>query len=250
MTNNRIRELENRVEQLESQLDDQQETVNQMLPSRRDLLKGAAGVGGAALLGSAATGSASAGSDEVGTIGTPSNLVDIEAEDINAEAVNTERIGNARHYAGTYDGSDADTRLDNALGAASDGDVVYLESTGYQASRTISTAVRLIGTNSTFRGFGTFIDGTTWTLDGRLDIAHVGIDNNGTLQANNTSGLCHSLQANLSQTVQCDATRVRIVNCGSLDITLQSNTADCVVANNTNTTVTDNGTNNVVANNS
>jgi len=76
-------ELQSRVEQLE-------QTVSQMLPSRRDALKLGGTALGAAALGSTATGGASAGTDQAGTIGTSNKPVDIEAEDINAEAVNTD----------------------------------------------------------------------------------------------------------------------------------------------------------------
>jgi len=68
----RIAELENRIEQLEA-------TTKKMMPTRRDALK----YGGAAAIGAAAmSGTASAGSAQVGTIGDASNLVDVEAEDI------------------------------------------------------------------------------------------------------------------------------------------------------------------------
>jgi len=68
------RDLEQRVEQLE-------QTVQQMLPSRRETLK----LGGGALIGAglmeATTGGAKAGSQSVGTIGTTSDPVDLVAED-------------------------------------------------------------------------------------------------------------------------------------------------------------------------
>lgn len=80
-------ELENRVEQLE-------QTVQQMLPSRRDALK----LGGTALaagaLGSAATGSASAGTNSVGTIGSASNPIDAELEDVNPGSVRAVEFNN------------------------------------------------------------------------------------------------------------------------------------------------------------
>jgi len=70
--NKHIRQLEQRVENLES-------NIKQMLPSRRDALK----LGGAAIIGGAAmSGTASAGSSQVGTIGTNTDRVDINAEDI------------------------------------------------------------------------------------------------------------------------------------------------------------------------
>jgi hypothetical protein len=80
-------ELENRVEQLE-------QTVQQMLPSRRDALK----LGGTALaagaLGSAATGSASAGTNSVGTLGSASNPLDAELEDVNPGSVRAVNYNN------------------------------------------------------------------------------------------------------------------------------------------------------------
>jgi len=68
------------VSQLEQRIDELEETIRQMLPSRREALgMGVAGLAGASLM----TGTASAGSAQVGTIGSAGNLVDVEAEDIN-----------------------------------------------------------------------------------------------------------------------------------------------------------------------
>jgi hypothetical protein len=76
-------DLEDRVDQLE-------QTISKMLPSRRDALK----LGGAALVGGAAmSGSASAGTQQAGTIGTATNPVDLESEDINnADTVTTQEL--------------------------------------------------------------------------------------------------------------------------------------------------------------
>jgi hypothetical protein len=75
-------DLRERVDELEAQLDEQQTLIQQMLPSRRDLLKaGGAGVAGL-LLGSATSGNAAAGSDSVGQIGTQANPVDAVLEDV------------------------------------------------------------------------------------------------------------------------------------------------------------------------
>jgi len=77
------KDLEDRVEQLES-------TISKMLPGRRDALK----LGGAALVGGAAmSGSASAGTQQAGTIGTANDPVDVESEDINnADTVTTQDL--------------------------------------------------------------------------------------------------------------------------------------------------------------
>jgi len=83
MTDDKTRQLENRIETLES-------TIEKMMPSRRDALK----MGGAALVGGAAmSGTASAGTNQVGTIGSASQPVDVESEDINnADTVTTQDL--------------------------------------------------------------------------------------------------------------------------------------------------------------
>jgi len=83
MTHDKTRQLENRIDKLES-------TIEKMMPSRRDALK----MGGAALAGgSLMAGTASAGTNQVGTIGSPSQLVDIESEDINnADTITTDTL--------------------------------------------------------------------------------------------------------------------------------------------------------------
>jgi len=67
------------VSQLEQRIDELEETIRQMLPSRREAIgMGVAGLAGASLM----SGTASAGSSQVGTIGDANNLVDVQAEDI------------------------------------------------------------------------------------------------------------------------------------------------------------------------
>jgi len=84
-------QLEDRVEQLE-------ETIKKMLPSRREALgMGVAGLAGASLM----SGTASAGSSQVGTIGSASQQVDLFVEDLeigdtvngaSVSAANTDQI--------------------------------------------------------------------------------------------------------------------------------------------------------------
>jgi len=83
MTDDKTRQLENRIDTLESK-------IEKMMPSRRDALK----MGGAALVGGAAmSGTASAGTNQVGTIGSQASPVDLESEDINnADTVTTENL--------------------------------------------------------------------------------------------------------------------------------------------------------------
>jgi len=83
MTDDKTRQLENRIDTLESK-------IEKMMPSRRDALK----MGGAALVGGAAmSGTASAGTNQVGTIGSQASPVDLESEDINnADTVTTDTL--------------------------------------------------------------------------------------------------------------------------------------------------------------
>jgi len=81
------------VSQLEHRIDELEETIRKMLPSRREALGiGVAGLAGASLM----SGTASAGSAQVGTIGDASNLVDLVAEDVTiTDTLNTASISSA-----------------------------------------------------------------------------------------------------------------------------------------------------------
>jgi len=81
------------VSQLEQRIDELEETIRKMLPSRREALgMGVAGLAGASLM----SGTASAGSSQVGTIGDNSNLVDLVAEDVTiTDTLNTASLSGA-----------------------------------------------------------------------------------------------------------------------------------------------------------
>jgi hypothetical protein len=81
--------------QLEQRVDQLEDTVRQMLPNRRGVLKGlgAAAIGGAAVGG--ATGGA-AGQSAAGQIGTESEPVDVEAASVGAQSVSTGSQYNGR----------------------------------------------------------------------------------------------------------------------------------------------------------
>jgi len=77
--------LRERVRALEATVAQQQDTIQQLLPSRRAVLAGGAGLlGGAALTGQASAQSAA------GQVGTSSEPVDVEAASVTADSVNTE----------------------------------------------------------------------------------------------------------------------------------------------------------------
>jgi len=81
------------VSHLETRIDELEETIRKMLPSRREALgMGVAGLAGASLM----SGTASAGSAQVGTIGDNSNLVDLVAEDVTiTDTLNTASLSGA-----------------------------------------------------------------------------------------------------------------------------------------------------------
>jgi len=81
------------VSHLEERIDELEETIRQMLPSRREAIgMGVAGLAGASLM----SGTASAGSAQVGTIGDNSNLVDLVAEDVTiTDTLNTASLSGA-----------------------------------------------------------------------------------------------------------------------------------------------------------
>jgi len=143
MTDEKTRQLENRIDKLES-------TIEKMMPSRRDALK----MGGAALVGGAAmSGTASAGTNQVGTIGSQASPVDLESEDINnADTVTTDTLDST-----TVDNSGTVTTQDlvvngTATGPFGGGGVVL------EAGDSITVA--LLEDNTTDEAFVTVYDGT------------------------------------------------------------------------------------------
>jgi len=88
--------LRERVRELEATVAQQQDTIEQLMPSRRAILAGGAGVlGGAALTGQA---SAQSAAGQVGTSGEP---VDVEGAEVNADLVNAEAISITNVSTGT-----------------------------------------------------------------------------------------------------------------------------------------------------
>jgi len=73
-------DLRARVAELEQRVAAQQETISQLLPGRRGVLKGAALLGGGALVGAGTADRASAQAS--GQVGTSSDPVDVEAYDL------------------------------------------------------------------------------------------------------------------------------------------------------------------------
>lgn len=123
-------ELKHRVDQLE-------ETVAQMLPNRRQFMKGAAAAGAAGAIGfgaGAATADPST-SDSDGNVGTPSNRVDLFAEGIDSQTQEHTQPS------GTYTWQDVQW-------IRAQGDVVASDGNVYQGASAIQDALNAIGDNA------------------------------------------------------------------------------------------------------
>ena len=158
------------------------------------------------------------------------------------DSVNTKDLTNNYHYAGAYDGADADARLDAALSSASDGDLIYLESSTYSTDRTISGRVRIVGTNGVF--LGSEID-ATWTCDSRVAFENIACK--GIIVLNvRQSRVVNSIFGGVSEIlVQNDKAVIHGINGFDADVVFSSETAQGIVDSSTNINVVDNGNNTV-----
>jgi len=110
-----------KIEQLETRVDQLEATIRKMLPSRRDALKlGVAGVAGASIVSGTASANAGTNNGEVGTIGDASNSVDIFVQDIEGlETINSDNIVTVRDPA---DPNDNNTSRDYQIIKGTDSD--------------------------------------------------------------------------------------------------------------------------------
>ena len=178
-----------------------------------------------------------------GTFSAPS----VETDSVSTKETHTETIGAGDyHYAGDYDGSDADARLDNALSAASDGDVIYLEAADYTDDRTINK--RLIFIGSMVGTSGTRFDGATITVDERCKFEHIFIESAGAKIIFNAAIIIFSdgIVGAQSEGLEVNDDNVMIYGVtGGGDVIFNDGTSEGIVDASTNVTVTDNGNNTV-----
>lgn len=163
--------------------------------------------------------------------------------DVNNESVNTEVLGTERHYAGAYDGADADARLDNAIAAASAGEAINLEGATYTADRTISTELTLIGTGGRTLS-GTNID-ASWTLSARILIKQVDSEPSASFTFDTILSGMINCGINVNADITVDADRFRYIGNHGGDVTFNSGTSAGIIDGNTLTSITDNGSNTV-----
>jgi len=165
------------------------------------------------------------------------NVGALDAASISAEGA---EINGEYLWASSFNGTDADARLDNALSAASNGDTIYLENATYSTNRTIGKIILLVGTGQQFGG--TTVDGADWTLSGPASLRDIDFINVPTALTHDGgfADLTHIKGA----PIQINADGVLVESCWSVSVTYASGTergtADSLFGN---STVTDNGTN-------
>jgi len=166
----------------------------------------------------------------------------LENNDINSvgtatvDALEAETMVSHRHYAGAFDGVDADARLDNALSAASSGDTVYLENMTYQTDRTISTKVALIGAGPE----DSVID-AVWTTSERMSLSKLTLEQS--LEIGTPGSFITDINVNGSINVNSDRNVLSGLIGGS--VTFSDGTNINIIDASTNVSITDNGTNTV-----
>lgn len=176
---------------------------------------------------------------------------DINA-DVEANSVSTEREHITRNspivvgsvgWRSDFDGADADTRLDNAINAAQNGDTIYLEPREYSDSRSISkAALWFIGTGTGSRAENTYITGG-WTFNSQYtSLKNARIDTNA-LTLDGFGHIVKNCRPNAGITVNVDECRLSSLQRGS--VTFASGTSKCIIDASTDVAVTDNGTNTV-----
>jgi len=180
-----------------------------------------------------------------GGVGNSSDRIpNLWADSINTNTLEADSVNSTYHYASAFDGGDADARLDNALSAASTGDVVFLESATYTQDRTINVQGKLVGPS-----WGSVGDGTSSHIEGIWTIA----GNNSFLESISIASggeiVVSGLRVDLTRVydtglgIRVQSSEVGIYNSRLVDVVYESGTEDGVALGNRSATITDNGSN-------
>lgn len=158
-------------------------------------------------------------------------------------ALDVKTLGNDRKFAAAFDGADPDTRLSNAITAATPGDVIFLEAADYDSSRTINTALSIIGTDPNTPGGSTVRN--TWTITSSdVSIQSVGFRSSGELLINSPRVRVQN-GYHVGNGITVDADSVLLEGLYFADITFNGTTSGGLVDSGVGLSVTDNGTNTV-----
>jgi hypothetical protein len=230
-------DLRARVAELEQRVENQQATISKLLPGRRGVLKAGGLLAGGGVLGALTADRAAA--DVVGQVGTDADRVDVFAGAVDANSVSTRDLSNDYYYAGGFDGTDPDARLDAALSAADSGGRIYLENDVYTVDRTIDSGRYYITGTNGFPTTTTRID-ANWTFDNRASLEYIRLG--GSLNLNTFNGYLSNISGG-SITVNDGANVLQVLR--GCDVTFASGTSSNILDIAINTSITDNGTNEI-----
>jgi len=167
--------------------------------------------------------------------------IDFQQSDLsNIASASIEQIGSERHYAGAYDGADADERLDAAIAGSSESDIIYLESADYNDARTISSRRIFKGTNP--RAGGSNINDSWDLADGFTELHDANFDS---LTITGDECRVTGCRTSTSGSVTVSANEFFYIENRGGVITFEAGTEFGIVDSCTLTQVTDNGSNTV-----
>ena len=152
------------------------------------------------------------------------------------------QVNGEYHWASSFDGSTHEDRLSNAISAADDGDLIFLETQEYEEDRSINKRVTLAGTTW---GPGSAGDlprtkpDTDWTMTERGS-AIVGFNVAGDITIGDG---CLIQNSSLFETVTVTGDDAAILNCRRGSVVFESDTSNGIVDSCIRTDVTDNGDN-------
>jgi hypothetical protein len=166
---------------------------------------------------------------------------------LDSSGLKAQKIDDDRLYAGAFPGADADARLSNAINAVSTGETIYLENADYTADITVNTRVKLVGSGAS-GSRGTRVSGTTtWTFDNDVELISLALPSNDvTIKLNANHGRFRSFYAFPGSEIIVDGSDSIISEGRDGEVTLSSNSSECVVDNCSGTSVTDNGSSNII----
>jgi len=197
------------------------------------------------LINAALSGVLDAQNNDISNVGAlTADSVNTDKGDINHGLVrgrNGERIDAAK-----FDGADADARLDAALTAALDGNIVYLEDATYTADRTINNSLTIIGTGGTaLVADGTNLDAATWTVSESCRIVGVNAGASSEFVLDRFLSTLEMGNYSTATAITVSDDICKILACDAGAVTFQSGTSGGLIDSCRGTSVTDNGTNTV-----
>ena len=164
---------------------------------------------------------------------------------VSTDETRTETIGaNEYHYAGDYDGGDADARLKAAITAATEGDCIHLETAEYTDTLTIRKPLSLIGTIRSGTGTNFTGSGTLRLEERSSELKNIRITDSYTVNFSAARSVGDNIIENGSGII-VSSVEVTLTRISTGTVTFESGTSSGIVDSSTKISVTDNGSNTV-----